>query len=102
MHHLGAGICSHSLTMVGAIFREMVPATIMRSDWRGAAAETVQVESARPGRHHLDGAAGQTEGHRPEGVGSKLIEHIFHNGQADDRTGCYLFFSQRNTPLRQA
>ena len=36
-HHLGAGICSQSVTMVGDIFREMVPATIIRSDWRGDA-----------------------------------------------------------------
>ena len=34
-------------------------------------------------------------------VGPELIEHLFHNGQTDYGTGGYLFFSQRNTPLRQ-
>src|SRR5260370_22982913 len=35
MHHLGSGICSHTRFSTGAIFSVTVPATIIRSAWRG-------------------------------------------------------------------
>src|SRR5215470_5008425 len=35
MHHFGSGIWSQTLRITGAIFRVTVPATIIRSDWRG-------------------------------------------------------------------
>src|SRR6185295_16748688 len=33
--HLGSGIWSYTRRTIGAIFRVTVPATMMRSDWRG-------------------------------------------------------------------
>src|SRR5438876_6942564 len=38
--HLGSGIWSYSRRRTGAIFLVTVPATIMRSDWRGEARKT--------------------------------------------------------------
>src|SRR5215470_16951884 len=35
MHHLGSGIWSQTLLITGAIFSVGVPATIIKSDWRG-------------------------------------------------------------------
>src|SRR6266700_387813 len=35
MHHLGSGICSHTRFSTGAISSDTVPATIIRSAWRG-------------------------------------------------------------------
>jgi hypothetical protein len=35
MHHLGSGICSQTRFSTGAIFSVTVPATIIKSAWRG-------------------------------------------------------------------
>src|SRR5262245_29600074 len=40
MHHFGSGIWSQTRLMIGAIFRVGVPATIIRSDWRGLGRKT--------------------------------------------------------------
>src|SRR5437016_12178461 len=40
MHHLGSGICSQMRLSTGDILRVTVPATIMRSDWRGLGRNT--------------------------------------------------------------
>src|SRR6202163_2886234 len=40
MHHLGSGIWSQTRFSTGAIFSVTVPATIIRSDWRGEARNT--------------------------------------------------------------
>src|SRR4029077_7247478 len=40
MHHLGSGICSHTRFRTGPIFKVTVPATIIRSDWRGEGRNT--------------------------------------------------------------
>src|SRR5438094_1495828 len=40
MHHLGSGICSQMRLSTGDILSVTVPATIMRSDWRGLGRNT--------------------------------------------------------------
>src|ERR1700730_10285720 len=40
MHHFGSGIWSQMRLRTGAILRVTVPATIMRSDWRGLGRNT--------------------------------------------------------------
>src|SRR5579872_5785494 len=40
MHHLGSGICSQMRLTTGAIFSVTVPATIIRSAWRGLGRNT--------------------------------------------------------------
>src|SRR2546426_2413680 len=40
MHHFGSGICSQMRLSTGDIFKVTVPATIMRSDWRGMGRNT--------------------------------------------------------------
>src|SRR5579871_3563521 len=40
MTHFGSGICSHRWRRRGAILTETVPATIIRSAWRGLARKT--------------------------------------------------------------
>src|SRR5436309_13476616 len=40
MHHLGSGICSQMRFNTGAILSDTVPATIIRSDWRGLGRNT--------------------------------------------------------------
>ena len=48
--------------------------------------ETVQVEAAGPGRHHLDRATGQSEGHRPQAPLPGPIEQLLQ-GRGDDSLG---------------
>src|SRR5215467_3536677 len=40
MHHFGSGIWSHTLFITGAILSVGVPATIIKSDWRGLGRNT--------------------------------------------------------------
>src|SRR6185369_12595636 len=40
MHHFGSGIWSHTRLMTGPIFSVGVPATIIKSDWRGLGRNT--------------------------------------------------------------
>ena len=40
MHHFGSGIWSHTRLMTGAILSVGVPATIIKSDWRGLGRKT--------------------------------------------------------------
>src|SRR5262249_1809706 len=40
MHHFGSGIWSQTRLIMGAIFRVGVPATIIKSDWRGLGRKT--------------------------------------------------------------
>jgi hypothetical protein len=39
-------------------------------------AEAVEVVARGAGVHHLDGAAGEAEGHRPERAGARPVEHV--------------------------
>ena len=61
-----------------------VPATIMTSDWRGGGAEDdaeAVLIVARSGKvHHFYGAAGETEGHRPEGALAGPIGNLVEGG----------------------
>ncbi len=54
----------------------------MTSDWRGRAArhdaEPVEVVARHIGMHHFDGAAGQTEGHRPQRTGTRPVHQLVH------------------------
>ncbi len=45
MHHLGSGICSHSLSTRGAILVVMVPATTITSACRGVARTMTPIRS---------------------------------------------------------
>src|SRR5436305_12677320 len=47
MTHLGSGICSQRWRRRGAILTETVPATIMRSAWRGLARKTSEPKRER-------------------------------------------------------
>src|SRR2546421_11354789 len=47
MTHLGSGICSQRWRRRGAILTETVPATIMRSAWRGLARKTCEPKGER-------------------------------------------------------
>jgi hypothetical protein len=47
MTHFGSGICSHRWHRRGAIFTDTVPATIMRSAWRGLARKTSEPKRER-------------------------------------------------------
>src|SRR5207245_8547167 len=40
MHHFGSGICSQTRLSTGAIFSVTVPATIIKSAWRGEGRNT--------------------------------------------------------------
>src|SRR5947209_4245053 len=46
MTHLGSGICSQRWRRRGAILTETVPATIIRSAWRGLARKTSEPKRA--------------------------------------------------------
>jgi hypothetical protein len=48
-------------------------------------AETGDVEAGRAGGHHLDGAAGEAEGQRPQRVGPAEREQLVQFGEPDDR-----------------
>ncbi len=50
MHHFGLGIWSQSISIAGAIFLAMVPATIMTSDWRGEGLKTPAPKRSRSKR----------------------------------------------------
>ena len=76
--------------MTGAIRRQTVPATIIKSDWRGEGAKhtssvAINVISRRCGCDHLNRAAGQAKGHGPErafpGPVRNLLEGKGHDAQ---------------------
>jgi hypothetical protein len=64
-----------------------VPATIITSDWRGLArgakAEALGVVARHRHLHHLDGAAGQTEGHPHQRTGARPVDQLV--GRRDEK-----------------
>src|SRR5713101_5161021 len=54
MHHFGSGICSHARFSTGDIFRDTVPATIIRSAWRGDGRKTSAPNRAMSNREVVD------------------------------------------------
>src|SRR6266581_9195725 len=54
IHHFGSGIWSHTRLSTGAIFNVTVPATIMRSDWRGDGRNTSAPNRAMSNREVVD------------------------------------------------
>src|SRR6185369_11521333 len=54
MHHFGSGIWSQMRFRTGAILRVTVPATIMRSDWRGLGRKTSAPKRAMSNRDVLE------------------------------------------------
>ena len=73
MTYLGSGIWSYKRAIIGIIVLVTVPETIITSAWRGGpsedfGAEAGDVEPARRGADHLDGATRQAEaeGHKLE------------------------------------
>ena len=54
MHHFGSGIWSQMRFSTGAIFRDTVPATIIKSDWRGLGRNTSAPNLAMSNREVVD------------------------------------------------
>src|ERR1700694_3477524 len=54
MHHFGSGLCSHTRFSTGPIFSVTVPATIMRSAWRGDGRKTSAPNRAISNREVVD------------------------------------------------
>ena len=54
MHHFGSGIWSQMRFSTGAIFKVTVPATIIRSDWRGLGRNTSAPKRAMSKRDVLE------------------------------------------------
>ncbi len=46
-------------------------------------AETIEVEAAGPGRHHLDGATGHPEGHRPQARLPRPVDRLLQGRRED-------------------
>src|ERR1700686_2564121 len=69
MHHLGSGICSHTRFSTGAIFLVTVPATIIRSDWRGDARNTSAPNRAMSNRDAEAAIISIAQQARPKPIG---------------------------------
>lgn len=65
MHHLGSGIWSQMRFRTGAILRVTVPATIMRSDWRGLGRKTSAPKRAMSKREVLAAIISMAQQARP-------------------------------------
>ena len=75
----------------GAILLVKVPATIITSDWRGEARgakpQPLQIIARHRGLHHLDRAAGETEGHPHQGSGARPIDQALGTGDQEALVG---------------
>src|SRR5713101_554510 len=69
MTHLGSGIWSYSLLTIGAIFSTTVPATIIRSDWRGVPRKTSAPKRARSCRASMTAIISIAQQARPNCIG---------------------------------
>lgn len=49
-------------------------------------AETVEIVAGGAGVHHLDGAAGEAEGHGPDGAATSPVHEIVHLGDHELRS----------------
>ncbi len=65
IHHLGSGIWSHTRLRTGAIFKVTVPATIIRSDWRGDGRNTSAPNRAMSKRDVVDAIISIAQHARP-------------------------------------
>src|SRR5712691_9787298 len=65
MHHLGSGICSHTRFKTGAIFSVTVPATIIRSAWRGDGRKTSAPNRAMSNRAVVEAIISMAQQARP-------------------------------------
>src|SRR5580704_3121678 len=54
MHHFGLGICSHTRFSTGDIFSVTVPATIIKSAWRGDGRNTSEPNRAISNREVVE------------------------------------------------
>src|SRR5579883_2730739 len=66
MHHFGSGIWSQMRFSTGAILSVTVPATIMRSDWRGLGRNTSAPKRAMSKREVLEAIISMAQQARPK------------------------------------
>src|SRR5215469_4019059 len=66
MHHFGSGICSHTRLSTGPIFKVTVPATIIRSAWRGEGRKTSAPKRAISNRAVVDAIISMAQQARPK------------------------------------
>ena len=66
MHHLGSGICSHTRLSTGPIFSVTVPATIIRSAWRGEGRKTSAPKRAISKRAVVEAIISMAQQARPK------------------------------------
>ena len=69
MHHFGSGIWSQTRLITGAIFKVGVPATIMRSDWRGLGRKTPAPKRSRSNREAPVAIISMAQQARPNVIG---------------------------------
>src|ERR1035438_7939694 len=85
MHHLGSGIWSQMRFSTGAIFSVTVPATIIRSDWRGLGRKTSAPKRAISNREVDDAiisiaqqARPKVSGHNDDWIPYILFQIVTH------------------------
>jgi hypothetical protein len=71
MHHFGSGIWSQTLRITGAIFNVGVPATIIKSDWRGLGRNTPAPNLSRSKRDAPVAIISMAQQARPNVIGHK-------------------------------
>src|SRR5512138_3289797 len=69
MHYFGLGIWSQSIWIAGPIFFEIVPATIMTSDWRGDGLKTPAPKRSRSNREAPAAIISIAQQARPKVIG---------------------------------
>src|ERR1700730_2613250 len=69
MTHLGSGIWSYRRLTIGAIFSTTVPATIIRSDWRGVPRNTSAPNRDRARRASITAIISMAQHARPNCIG---------------------------------
>jgi hypothetical protein len=65
MHHFGSGICSHTRFSTGDIFSVTVPATIIKSAWRGDGLKTSAPKRAISNREVVEAIISMAQHAKP-------------------------------------
>src|SRR5712692_2202937 len=73
IHHFGSGICSQTRLSTGAIFSVTVPATIIRSAWRGEGRNTSAPNRAISNREVVEAIISMAQQARPNVRGQMAL-----------------------------